>query len=258
MKSATDLHWNQRAETVKDDIEVNIMDIFQRELEYDHVCAHLNGDMTVLEAGCGNGFSTKRFRELAKHVDAFDYAEAMIERAKQHIGEANNRFFVDNVLRPETIREEYDAVICVRVLINLRNLAEQRTALENLVKFVRTGGVLILVEGYREGFEALTELRAKVGLPALVPAAINTYTRISDVVSALPKFMQLASSFHLGSYDYLTRVEYPLVVGAENVTHNSGFAERSAALARAFNPSAFEPYSRIRGFVFRKQKNAAV
>jgi SAM-dependent methyltransferase len=257
VKSDTDLHWNRRAETVKDDIEVNIMDVFQRELEYDHVCAHLNKDMTVLEAGCGNGFSTRRFRELSKQVDAFDYAEAMIERAKRHVGETNNRFFIDNILRPQNIQGFYDAVISVRVLINLRDLAEQQLAVSNLAGFVREGGLLILVEGYREGFEALSELRIKVGLPALVPASINHYTRIDDILAAMPKTMRCESSFHLGSYDYLTRVQYPLMVGAENVTHNSVFAERSVALARAFNPPAFEPLSRIRGLVLRRLKAGA-
>ena len=37
-KSSTDLHWSDRAASVADDVEVNIMDVFQRELEYDHVC----------------------------------------------------------------------------------------------------------------------------------------------------------------------------------------------------------------------------
>lgn len=258
MKSDTDLHWNRRAETVKNDIEVNIMDVFQRELEYDHVCAHLRRDMTVLEAGCGNGFSTRRFRELSRHVDAFDYAESMIERAKQHVGETNNRFFVDNILHPQSVRGLYDAVICVRVLINLRDLAEQKLAVSNLAAFVREGGLLILVEGYQEGFEALSELRSKVGLPPIVPASINRYTRIADVLTAIPKTMRAESSFHLGSYDYLTRVQYPLMVGAENVTHNSVFAERSVALARAFNPPAFEPLSRIRGFVFRRLQTGVI
>ena len=41
----------------------------------------------VLEVGCGNGFSTERFRALVEHVDAFDYAENTVERARTAFGE---------------------------------------------------------------------------------------------------------------------------------------------------------------------------
>ena len=53
MKSSTDLHWNERAARIENDIEVNIMDIFQRELEYDYVCRYLTKEMKVLEVGQG-------------------------------------------------------------------------------------------------------------------------------------------------------------------------------------------------------------
>src|ERR1700687_2390849 len=110
------------------------MCVSQRDLEYDALCQFLKPDMTTLEVVCGNGFSTERFRALARHVDAFDYAENMIERAKKRIGETNNRFFLDNVLSPQHFADAYDTVVCVRVLINLRDLSEQHAALHNLQK----------------------------------------------------------------------------------------------------------------------------
>jgi len=35
------------------------------------MCAVSEEEMTVLEVGCGNGFSTNRFRGLVSHIDAF-------------------------------------------------------------------------------------------------------------------------------------------------------------------------------------------
>ncbi len=253
MKSATDLHWNERASTVKDDVEVNIMDIFQREIEYDYVCRYLTAEMNLLEVGCGNGFSTARFRPLVKHVDAFDYAENMIERARARVGETNNRFFVDNVLAPSAMGSTYDAVVCVRVLINLRNLAEQRAALQNLDRVIRTGGLFILAEGFREGFNALSDLRQKVGLPAVQPASINVYSTQEELLPFFQSRYEPVDEFHLGSYDYLTRVVYPLIVGAENAKHNTVFSEKCAQLARSHNPDCMRSFSRMRGFVFRKR-----
>ena len=254
MKSSTDLHWNERAARIENDIEVNIMDIFQRELEYDYVCRYLTNDMNVLEVGCGNGFSTGRFRPLVKHIDAFDYAENMIARARAKFGETNNRFIHDNILDPVNLGQDYDAVICVRVLINLRSLDEQRRAVRNLVQLVRPGGILILVEGFTEGFKALTALREQVNLPPVEPAKINFYSSVNDLMPDLKTGCDVEDQFHLGAYDYLTRVMYPLVVGAENARHNSVFSERCQELARAFNPDCFAELSRVRGLVMRKRK----
>lgn len=252
MKSSTDLHWDKRADSVKDDFEVNIMDIFQRDLEYEYICKNLQKDMTVLEVGCGNGFSTSRFRTYVKQVDAFDYSENMIERAKANFGETNNRFILDNVLCPKNLKDTYDLVICVRVLINLANLKQQIIALRNLVPFVKPNGRFILLEGFTEGFTSLNKLHDKLGIPPIKPAKINYYSSLSDLLPELLKDFKIEDQFHLGAYDFLTRVVYPLIAGPENVKHNTVFSEKSSLLASHFNPVAFKDLSRIQGFVFRK------
>ena len=228
------------------------MDIFQRDLEYNYICQYLKPHMRVLEVGCGNGYSTNLFRALTQHVDAFDYSEDMIERAKASFGERNNRFIHDNILALRHIHELYDAVICIRVLINLRNLKEQKLALRNLAPLVKPNGLLILAEGFIEGFKALSDLRRKVGLLPLEPAKINFYSSVRELLPKLGKDFVLEDKFHLGIYDYLTRVFYPLVVGPENVKHNTVFSEKAMQLAREFNPDSFEQFSRMLGFVFRK------
>jgi SAM-dependent methyltransferase len=187
-----------------------------------------------------------------ERVDAFDYSEQMIERAKAGAGETNSRFFVDNLLAPASISSTYDAVLCVRVLINLKNLDEQKTALSNLESWVKPGGFLILVEGYTDGFAELSALRVRLGLPRVAPAPINYYSSLSDIQSAVSRNFKLDSNFHLGSYDFLTRVVYPSVVGQDNVVPNSHFAEKASEIAREFNPAAMKPLSRIQGLVFRR------
>jgi len=101
-KSPTDEYWNQRALTEQDDAKVNMPDVVQRDHELQFVFHHLRRNARMLEVGCGNGYVTQKFRELASHVDAFDYAENMIERARSTFGETNNRFFLDDVLEPDT------------------------------------------------------------------------------------------------------------------------------------------------------------
>jgi SAM-dependent methyltransferase len=253
MKTSTDIHWNERARSVADDVEVNIMDVFQRDLEYDYVCSYLEPSMRLLEVGCGNGFSTQRFRDLVEWVDAFDYAESMVERARERVGERNNRFIHDNVLEPRHLEGPYDAAVCIRVLINLESLAQQRLALQNLHSLLRSGGLLILAEGFVEGFDRLSALRGAVGLPPIEPVAINFYSSVDELLPDICRSYDEVGQFHLGAYDYLTRIVYPHVAGMENVRHNTVFSEQCAALARAFNPSCFQDLSRMRGFVLRKR-----
>jgi SAM-dependent methyltransferase len=229
------------------------MDVFQREMEFDYVCQYLEPGTRLLEVGCGNGFSTDRFRAHVAHVDAFDYAENMVERARNAFGETNNRFIHDNVLDPKHLDSEYDAVVCVRVLINLADLDEQLLAIRNIASHTRTSGRLILAEGFTDGFEELNELRRRIGLSPLKQASINTYSAYEQLRPTLEDLFELEETFHLGAYDYLTRVLYPLVVGENNATHNKNFSERCSELARAFNPDCFAPLSRVRGLVLRRR-----
>src|SRR5687767_6104317 len=147
-KSGTDQFWNERALTEADPVKVNIADDVQRRLETAFIMAHLPAGARVLEVGAGNGHLTQALRQRAGFVDAFDYAENMVEQAKRLQGETNNRFFHDSVLDPKVVQPPYDVVVCVRVLINLRNIEEQQRAFDNMAKLVNPGGRLILVEGF--------------------------------------------------------------------------------------------------------------
>ena len=252
-KSQTDVHWNDRAVKESEAVHVNIADINQRDLEFEAISPFLDPEMDVLEVGCGNGFSTDHFRAQVRHVDAFDYAENMIFAAIERYGETNNRFFQDDVLNPIHWRDGYDTIVCIRVLINLRNLDEQKLAVGNMLEALRPGGRFILVEGFREGFEALTEIRQECGLSPVQPARINFYSSQPELLPAIESQCALEAKFHLGAYDYLTRIVYPLVTPPDEVTHNSRFSEQAAVLARAFNDDCFSRFSRLHGLIYTKK-----
>ena len=253
IKSEADVYWDMRADSLKDDREVNCADMYQRNLELSMIRSYLRDDMMVLEVGCGNGYSTSVIRESVKHVDAFDRSDRMIQRASRSFGETNNRFFVDDILDPHHVGGSYDLVLCVRVLINLPDLTQQRIALGNITSLVRSGGMFVLVEGFGDGFIALNGLRRGVGMPPLEPASVNCYSLIDELKPPLERDFDVQAEFHLGSYDYLTRFVYPYIVGPENVKHNTELHDRFRQLASAFNPDFLKEFSRARGFVMVKK-----
>ena len=232
---------------------MNISDLSQRTLENDFIFAHLKPKDRVLEVGCGNGFLTSDIRQRVAFVDSFDFSENMIDSAKSICGEKNNRFFVHSVLRSDGVKSDYDKIICVRVLINLASVAEQMGAIRNFARWVKPGGTVILIEGYLDGFNSLNDLRHKVGLSALNPASINFYSNLSDLRPAIDDDFEIIDTWHSGMFDVLTRVGYPLLVGADNATGPTEFHEKILPLARALNLKEFAPYARLHGFALRRR-----
>jgi SAM-dependent methyltransferase len=254
VESFADKYWNMRSQTIEKDIDVNTMDVFQRNLEYEYILPYIKPNMDILEVGCGNGYSTSVFRKIAKHVDSFDYTENMIKRAKKVFKETNNRFYVDSLLEPKHTTKKYELVLCIRVLCNLRDVNEQLLAIKNLASFIDNNGSLILLEGFSNGFSELNLIRSKVNLPNLKPAKNNYYSSVNDLLPILEHDFVIEQEIHTGSYDYLTRYVYPYLVGNDKIKRNTEFHEKAYSLAKAYNPELFRHLSRIYGFVLRKKE----
>ena len=249
IKSETDRHWNERARSGIDTAKVNIDDTVQRDLELQFVFRNIERGSRLLEVGCGNGYVTQQLRQRVAFVDAFDFAENMVERGKQTYGETNNRFFHDSVLDPKNTKGPYDIVVCIRVLINLRNLEEQVSALRNIAALVKPGGKLILIEGYREGFDTISKFRTGLGMPALRPAPINYYSALSELMPLLQREFTIADTFHTGLFDFLTRIVYPSLVGPDQATGASEFHSKIEPIVRAYDGPDLARFARLQGFL---------
>jgi SAM-dependent methyltransferase len=252
-KSSTDTFWNTRAGSGLDVRKVNISDTVQRDFELKFIFENLLAGSRVLEVGCGNGYVSQQIRDKVAHLDAFDYAENMVEAAKKAYGEKNNRFFHDSVLAPKNLKGPYDAALCVRVLINLRDVEEQKLAVRNIANALRPGGRLILIEGYRDGFEEVSKLRQSVGLPALAPAKINFYSRLSDLLPAITEQFVIERTWHSGVFDFLTRIILPQLVGAEKASEGSEFHTKIEPVLHAFQGPDMANLARLHGFVLSRR-----
>ena len=253
VKSETDKHWNERARSGIDAAKVNIDDTVQRDLELEFVFKNIDRGSRLLEVGCGNGYVTRQLRERVAHVDAFDYSENMIEQGKRLCGETNNRFFHDSVLDPKNVRGPYDTAVCIRVLINLRDFEEQVNAIRNIAGLLRPGGRLILMEGYREGFDAISSFRTSMGMPTLKPASINYYSSLSEMLPVLHKDFVVTETFHTGLFDFLTRIVYPSLVGAEAASQVGEFHSKIRPVVHAFAGPDLARFARLHGLLLIKR-----
>ncbi len=255
-KSSTDAFWNMRATTERDLSKINIADTVQRDHELQFVLGQLAPSMRMIEVGCGNGYVTNQLREHVSHVDAFDFSENMIEIAQQEYGETNNRFFHDSILAPQHIGGDYDAALCVRVLINLRDLSEQKVAVGNMAQMLRPGGRLILIEGYKDGFDAINATRAAIGLAPATPAPINFYSYLSELMPTILEHFTVEATWHTGLFDFLTRVVYPQLEGAEHATGPGEFHKAIEPIVRANALPDLCTYARLHGFALARRKTA--
>jgi SAM-dependent methyltransferase len=252
-KSPTDEHWSQRSLTEPDDAKVNMPETVQRDLELLFVFKHLSSGARMVEIGCGNGYVTQQLRTRVAHVDAFDYSEDMLIRARSTYGEKNNRFFHDNVLDPRNTTPPYDVALCVRVLMNLRDLEEQRTALRNIAQMLSPGGRLILVEGFLDGFAAINRFRKSIDLAPATPNPRNFYSRLDDLLPVINEYFVLEQTWHTGLYDFLTRVVFPQLVGVDNATKPGEFHSKIEPVVRAHDGPDMERFARVRGFVLARR-----
>ena len=163
-------------------------DTHYRALEIDSILRVIDSVKhdTVLDVGCGNGFTTykiaKKFPEAM--VTGVDFSPAMIAEAKKAIV-PNTEFFEGDVLslsrNKHLVGQKFDVVLSSRCLINLNNWDEQKIGILEMRKLLAPDGRLVLVENVQDGLDNLNDLRAKVGLEPIKVRWHNKYLVQKDI-----------------------------------------------------------------------------
>ncbi len=79
---------------------------------------------SVLEIGCGTGKNTALLAKISENVYAFDFSEAMIEKAKQKLRVGKVSFVVADLTQRWPCKERaVDLIACNLVLEHIRDLA---------------------------------------------------------------------------------------------------------------------------------------
>ena len=79
---------------------------------------------SVLEMGCGTGKNTALLAEIGEEVFAFDFSQAMIEKARQKLRAGNVSFVVTDLTQRWPCKERaVDLIACNLVLEHIRDLS---------------------------------------------------------------------------------------------------------------------------------------
>ena len=173
------------------------------------------GTVTVLDVGCGNGYTLKT---LASALPAGSYLgieqnSKLRELAQQQVAGSGNVRVLPGDLRVRSslgiADESVDILICQRVLINLLSAADAKSALENIVALVRPQGRLLFIESFVAALLRLNEARAEFGLAPIPPAHHNRY--LEEDFFSHPRLQPCASEpplarNALSTHYYVTRV----------------------------------------------------
>lgn len=215
-------YWTDQARTHGEDAAASWQDVYPMDLEVDALTARLEDGDRVLDLGCANGYSTVRLAARKRlEIRGVDYVPEMIEAARARTVEIADslvgsvEFAVGDALALEEPAGHYDAVLTIRVLINLRTWKNQSAALENCLRALRPNGRLLFSEPTNQGLARLNALRSEFQLDPIPVPSFNEYLDESRVLefleprAELVEIVDFASSYYLG-----TRVLKPVLVRA--------------------------------------------
>jgi ubiquinone/menaquinone biosynthesis C-methylase UbiE len=252
-------YWTQQAREHGSSSSASWSDHRVIEMEIAEIAKHLADGDKVLDVGCANGYSSIQLSRARRiHLRGLDYVPEMIEQAKLRLGTmagnsgSSAEFDVGDITQMNEPSDHYDKVIVVRVLINLGNWERQFRGLQESIRVLKQGGLLLLSEATLQGWRRLNALREEWGMQPIPMPAFNQYLDEEQVIAAvggqstLLELSNFASSYYVG-----TRVLKPLLAQATNAPVN--VADPNAEWNRwcSLLPPAGD-YGTQKLFVFRK------
>jgi hypothetical protein len=102
----------------------------------------------------------------------------------------------------------------------LGNWENQSKAIGELAACLNPGGLLLISEGWDDGFEGLNLLRDRAVLPPINVVEYNVLLRRRDFEREARRYFDLVSYSGLGLYLFLSRIVQPLLVAPESPRHD--------------------------------------
>lgn len=210
-------YYKKQAEKFGTGERSTISDANTRRLEIDALLKYIEDNKKVLEVGCGNGYVAKVIAEKKKvNLTAVDFSEDLIAVAKkQQVNPAKGKvvFKIGSALKLDFPDQAFDVVFTERCLINLITWENQKKALLEIYKVLKSGGIFIMLEAFTDGWENINKARQEVGLDPIKPSGHNLFFEKSKLFKFLEgKFDLCQEDNFLSSYHFGSRILYPALL----------------------------------------------
>ena len=232
-----------------------------REVEIEYLSRWLKDGLKILDAGCGNGFST--LCHAAKYNSSFtgiDFVPEMIQAAnlltKNFSLSGRVEFKVGDVTNLKFPSKHFDIVMTQRCLLNLPTRERQWKAITEIANVIKPGGLYLMLEGTLQGLLRLNEIRTMFGLTP-IPEADPNYNWFSnkfdeeemlDFAKELFKKVECIQRF--GMYYFISRVIHPLLVLPEQPKYDAHINTVAQNICKKI-PN-YEDMGHVALFVFRR------
>jgi len=214
--------WTNQAVLHRQSPAASWSDVSIIHLEIKEILGHLEDGDNVLDVGCANGYSTVHFAAQKRiKIRGLDFVPEMVREANlrleqlpEHLRERVN-FKVGDITSLEEPDASYDKVVVIRVLINLQDQPRQQRALQECVRVLKPGGVLLLSEATLQGWQKLNRFRREWLLPDIPEPSFNKYIDEDQLIRALTSDLEIRTVVNFAStYYVLTRLIKPLLIQA--------------------------------------------
>jgi ubiquinone/menaquinone biosynthesis C-methylase UbiE len=261
-------HYRAQAERDGDSSLSTIGERVIREKEIDLIRSFLRAvrrkkpsdDLTILDAGCGNGYT------LALLVEDHPGCEFHgLEFTEEMLAIARRRELPRCVLDRGDIRSTsypsqcFDVVYTERCLINILDWGEQKQALDEIARILKPSGHYLMIEGFTDGLENNNRARREMGLDDIESAYHNRYLEKEELFEAVQPTLRVVDPAELGpegggdllrsnflsSHYFVARILHPLITRGEWV-RNTEFVKFFSFLPPVGN------YAPVQAYIFEK------
>ena len=253
--------WTDQVKQHGQSVKASWTDLPVIEMEIRELLKWLDDGDNVLDAGCANGYTSVQLASQKRlRIHGIDFIPDMIHQAKSRL-EGMREVLLGNVTFDEgdvtdlsPIKNRFDKVVVVRVIINLGTWELQLTGIRECLRVLKPGGRLLLSEATVQGWSRLNTFRREWGLPDIPMPPFNNYLdedRVAECIAPDAKLIEVVN--FASTYYVATRVMKPLLARNAWVPVNVASPEMEFNRLVSMLPS-FGDYGTQKLFVIEKTR----
>ena len=228
------------------------------EVEDNEILKRVKDNKSILEIGCGNGIL---YSKLSKKLNNFsylgtDFVQDLIEVCKKKSSSNKHKFIQQDMtdINKDSFDQKYDFIITKRAIQNVLEQKLQIQTIENLGRFLKEDGIMILVESSANAQNRLNFEREKYNLHKIIPPFHNLFFDDDKIKSHVFENLKLIEISPFASdFYYLTRLIYARYA-KEFLNEKTSYDHPLEKIAISMsNNQHTNKFSQIQTYIFKKK-----